>query len=169
MPEKKRSPGRSWASCFMGFGAALLAFSRKEKSLCWQPVPNKRLLSSSFGRAGKALRSQPHRPGKAELLGCRLGCCLPVADAQHRPKWQRRPVLNGPHWGPGPPVSLVFLMRCAPVRPQGLCPRTPTAFEKAGETFTPLRGCAFYSKLLYSWAISSSLVFLGLPGQQASA
>ena len=49
-------------------------------------------------------------------------------------------------------------MRCAPVRPQGLCPRTPTAFEKAGETFTPLRGCAFYSKLLYSWAISSSLV-----------
>ena len=35
-------------------------------------------------------------------LGCRLGCCLPVADAQHRPKWQRRPVLNGAHRAPGP-------------------------------------------------------------------
>ena len=24
-------------------------------------------------------------------LGCRLGCCLPVADVQHRPTRQRRP------------------------------------------------------------------------------
>ena len=161
MPEKKRSPGRSWASCFMGF--ALLS------GLSW-------------------------RPGKAELLGCRLGCCLPVADAQHRPKWQRRPVLNGPHWGPGPPCfpSFSFATLCVAFKAVRLRLTNRKLFEKSltknfyappplpqargrlvlpghGQTFTPLRGCAFYSKLLYSSAISSSLVSLGLPGQQASA
>ena len=114
----------------MGFGATLLAFFRKEKNLCWQPVPKKRLLSSSFGRAGKTLRSQPHRPGKAELLGCRLGCCLPVADAQHRPKWQRRPVLNGPHWGPGPPVSS-FATLCVAFKAVRLRLTNRKLFEKS--------------------------------------
>ena len=28
---------------------------------------------------------------QSESLGCRLGCCLPVADVQHRPTRQRRP------------------------------------------------------------------------------
>ena len=44
-----------------------------------------------------------HRRGaKPAGLACRLGCCLPVADVQHRPEWQRRPVLNGTHWAPAP-------------------------------------------------------------------
>ena len=50
----------------------------------------------------------------ASGLGCRLGCCLPVADAQHRPEWQRRPATRQ--------------------RPTG----TLRPFEKVGKTFTCL-------------------------------
>ena len=50
-------------------------------------------------------------------LGCRLGCCLPVADVQHRPTRQRRPSAE----------------RCPPGT------SAPATFEKVDETFTRLR------------------------------
>ena len=42
-------------------------------------------------------------------LGCRLGCCLPVADVQHRPTRQRRPSAGRCPPGTGAPAS--FLSR----------------------------------------------------------
>ena len=53
----------------------------------------------------------------------------------------------------------------------GRIPRSLRDFVFAGRKTGILSPMAFlaYSKLLYSWAISSSLVSLGLPGQQASA
>ena len=63
----------------------------------------KLLLVSPKPKRGPLASRPPQTPAPLSAgLGCRLGCCLPVADAQHRPKWQRRPVLNGPHRGPGP-------------------------------------------------------------------
>ncbi len=55
-------------------------------------------------------------------LACRLGCCLPVADAQHRPKWQRRPALNGAHRAPAPCGRCpAFLPPAAPVKAVERC------------------------------------------------
>lgn len=53
----------------------------------------------------------------------------------------------------------------------GRIPRSLRDFVFAGRKTGILSPMAFlaYSKLLYSWAISSSLVSRGLPGQQASA
>ena len=45
-------------------------------------------LSLALGQLGLTL-SVTAAP--CQRLGCRLGCCLPVADVQHRPTRQRRP------------------------------------------------------------------------------
>ena len=42
-------------------------------------------------------------------LGCRLGCCLPVADVQHRPTRQRRP--SAERCPPGTSAPASFLSR----------------------------------------------------------
>ena len=42
-------------------------------------------------------------------LGCRLGCCLPVADVQHRPTRQRRP--SAGRCPPGTSAPASFLSR----------------------------------------------------------
>ena len=82
--------------------------------------------SKTPGRGGTPRGGHPSplflKYGKAVAsgLGCRLGCCLPVADAQHRPKWQRRPLLNGAHRAPGPPAPL--LLACRLGRPLGNVP-----------------------------------------------
>ena len=62
------------------------------------------------------------------------GSCVPVARAQDRPERKRRPLRKAFRRKPFLP-SCVCRRR---LRPQGRCPRTPTAFEKAGKTFTCL-------------------------------
>ena len=46
-----------------------------------------------FSRTAAQLPSQSRLP-PCQRLGCRLGCCLPVADVQNRPTRQRRPAVG---------------------------------------------------------------------------
>ena len=98
-------------------------------------------------------------------LGCRLGCCLPVADVQHRPTRQRRPSAERCPLGTSAPRR-GFLTENSPldyfpaladaIRPWGRCPFSTAAsvkrwtvptghqrpcqlsFEKAGQRTSPV-------------------------------
>ena len=86
MPEKKRSPGRSWASCFMGFGAALLAFlgrrkatagNQSPKNVCSaHPLgePERRYVHSLTGRERRSFSAAASVGPERSPLGTRTSC-----------------------------------------------------------------------------------------------
>ena len=102
------------------------------------PCPRKRV--PPFGTSGR--EGQPHRRLKSPAARCTrlggisggIGDNLPPSGTALR-KPPARVFLEKHPTGMFFVSFLRLLMR---KRPQGLCPRTPTAFEKAGKTFTCL-------------------------------
>ena len=142
--EKRTSkffPWVSFLSLFFLFDGKWLSLRLKSPAACFTRFGEiSGELVENFRRAYGSVRDS-RLPTRSALNGAHRapappdeGSCVPVARVQDRPERKRRPLRKTFRRKPFLP-SCVCRRR---LRPQGRCPRTPTAFEKAGKTFTCL-------------------------------